>query len=443
MEQNNYFTSDNNNNIENNPKIIQGENPDEIPQNNNNNQNQNINIENFDIQKNFDNPQLILPPNLINTSDNNNNNPQINNVPDSSKIPNIHGEKTIVCWNCLSVLMVKDEWSVVKCTNCGKINRVPGTEDNIESAIRLNDNMNHFDLYVPYVYAVITCPFCQTENKVRKDAEHVVCFQCHNSYNIQKEPWENYANAKNNNKEYPQVEQPPIVNTNNTHSCDETQKLLKKLIKQLEKQPKFIPMPKGPNKYKTLRQLVRDVDNIDEKRMLNRERLNFINKNEFDYNKEYFKNNNKKYSINNFNENKYNNDVKRIIGDDNLFDGNNEMERLKKKLYDEIRNDDKYRRIYKPYNSMRLDNNRGGYNRPLSYNRFNDNYYNNRNYYDNNKNDVVYRMLFDPNEKNLKRKSGNSFYLLNNNNNDNNNNNEITKGEGNINKIYGGIEFNN
>ena len=176
--------------------------------------------------------------------------------------------------------------------------------------------------------------------------------------------------------------------------------------------------------------------------MLNRERLNFINKDEFDYNKEYFKNNNKKYSINNFNENKYNNDVKRIIGDDNLFDGNNEMERLKKKLYDEIRNDDKYRRIYKPYNSMRLDNNRGGYNRPLSYNRFNDNYYNNRNYYDNNKNDVVYRMLFDPNEKNLKRKSGNSFYLLNNNNN-NNNNNEITKGEGNINKIYGGIEFNN
>jgi len=440
--ENNNFNSDNNNEMNLNPqpetKIIYGENPDNNIQNNN--QNQNIDIENFEMQKNFNNPNLSIYPNIMTTAEGLKNNlpPQIENVPDSSKIPNIHGEKTIVCWNCLSVLMVKDEWSVVKCTNCGKINRVPGTEDNIESAVRLNDNMNHFDLYVPYVYAVITCPFCQTENKVRKDAEHVVCFQCHNSYNIQKEPWENYANAKNNNKEFPQVEQPPIVNTNNTHSCDETQKLLKKLIKQLEKQPKFLPMPKGPNKYKTLRQLVRDVDNIDEKRMINRQRLNLINNRGFEFDKEYIGNIDKKFNPIKFNENQYNNDVRKLIGDNNLFEGNNEMERLKKKLYDEIRNDDKYRRIYKPSFSMKIDNNRNGYNRPLSYNKYNDNYYNNRNYYVNKpRNDVVYKMMFNPNEKNLMRKSGNSFFLLNNDND------EITKGEGNINKIYGGLEFKN
>ena len=89
-----------------------------------------------------------LDPNLSPMPYDINSNPE-NNVPEDQKIPYIHGEKTIICWNCVSVLMVKDEWSVVRCTNCGKINRVPGTEDNLDGAIRLNDNMNHFDLYVP------------------------------------------------------------------------------------------------------------------------------------------------------------------------------------------------------------------------------------------------------------------------------------------------------
>ena len=116
-----------------------------VPNNNSNNTN-NINLS----------PNLSeFPPGL-------DPNPE-NNIPEDQKIPYIHGEKTIICWNCVSVLMVKDEWSVVRCTNCGKINRVPGTEDNLDGAIRLNDNMNHFDLYVPFVYAVITCPFCQAE----------------------------------------------------------------------------------------------------------------------------------------------------------------------------------------------------------------------------------------------------------------------------------------
>ena len=64
---------------------------------------------------------------------------------------NIKGEKTIVCWNCQTVLMVKEDWNVVQCTNCDKINRVPNAPTDINNQIRINDNLNHFDLYLPYV----------------------------------------------------------------------------------------------------------------------------------------------------------------------------------------------------------------------------------------------------------------------------------------------------
>lgn len=45
--------------------------------------------------------------------------------------------------------MVKDEWNIIQCTNCDKINRIPGTEK--REPIKINDNANHFDLYLPYV----------------------------------------------------------------------------------------------------------------------------------------------------------------------------------------------------------------------------------------------------------------------------------------------------
>lgn len=49
--------------------------------------------------------------------------------------------------------MVKDEWSIIQCTNCQKINRIPGTEK--KEPIKINDNVNHFDLYLPYVVSNI------------------------------------------------------------------------------------------------------------------------------------------------------------------------------------------------------------------------------------------------------------------------------------------------
>ncbi len=67
---------------------------------------------------------------------------------------NVKGEKTIVCWNCQTVLMVKEDWNVVQCTNCDKINRIPNAPTDVNNQIRLNDNLNHFDLYLPYVVRI-------------------------------------------------------------------------------------------------------------------------------------------------------------------------------------------------------------------------------------------------------------------------------------------------
>ena len=334
---------------------------------------------------NIENPNLNVPEMPYGLDPN----PE-NNIPEDQKIPYIHGEKTIVCWNCVSVLMVKDEWSVVRCTNCGKINRVPGTEDNLDGAIRLNDNMNHFDLYVPFVYAVITCPFCQAENKVRKDAEHIICFQCHNSYNIQHEPWENMvANKSSNNKEYPIVQQPTVVNTCDNNGNEETQRLLKKLIKTLKNQEKK-PVPIFPpplyDSYRPIRELVRDVDDIDDRRFNGVKKRNiFSGKGFMDTGINEIS---KKISAIDIKvENKNNNP---LLGQDKDM----EMESLKKKLYDEIRNDPKYQDYYSRKNYGSMNNNKFNY-RPFSFKGPEEK--NMKYFSDKPKNDAVYKLMFKKN----------------------------------------------
>ena len=317
-----------------------------------------------------------------------------NNVPEDQKIPYIHGEKTIICWNCVSVLMVKDEWSVVRCTNCGKINRVPGTEDNLDGAIRLNDNMNHFDLYVPFVYAVITCPFCQAENKVRKDAEHIICFQCHNSYNIQHEPWENMvANKSANKKDYPVVQQPTVVNTCDNSGNEETQRLLKKLIKTLKNQEKK-PIPIMPmyDSYRPIRELVRDVDDIDDRRFDGVRKRNIFGNEGLGggLQDRRISEISKKISNIDINIEKRNNNP--LLG----INKDIEMESLKKKLYDEIRNDPKYQDAYGRRN-LGINNNKYNFNnRPFSF-RNNDERKSMQYFSDKPKNDAVYKLMFKKN----------------------------------------------
>ena len=317
-----------------------------------------------------------------------------NNVPEDQKIPYIHGEKTIICWNCVSVLMVKDEWSVVRCTNCGKINRVPGTEDNLDGAIRLNDNMNHFDLYVPFVYAVITCPFCQAENKVRKDAEHIICFQCHNSYNIQHEPWENMvANKSANKKDYPVVQQPTVVNTCDNSGNEETQRLLKKLIKTLKNQEKK-PIPIMPmyDSYRPIRELVRDVDDIDDRRFNGVRKRNIFGNEGLGggLQDRGISEISKKISNIDINIEKRNNNP--LLG----INKDIEMESLKKKLYDEIRNDPKYQDAYGRRN-LGINNNKYNFNnRPFSF-KNNDERKSMQYFSDKPKNDAVYKLMFKKN----------------------------------------------
>lgn len=344
----------------------------------------------------------------------------IQNVPQSQKIPNIRGEKTLVCWNCLTVLMVKDEWSVVRCTNCDKINRVPGTEDNIDSMIRLNDNMNHFDLYVPYVYAIITCPFCQHENKVRKDAEHIVCFQCHNSFNVLSDnKWVKPPVDPNTQYPDPSMFQPPKIEKGD-HSCQETQRLLKKLIKQLGKpKPQIIP----PNdKYTVLRQLVRDVDEIDERRfnkigpsLLKRGMLpGGVLPREFIIPREKIERDNEAKNNTSFINNKYLNDGMGLPAD-------SEMEALKKKLYNEIKNDPKYRKKYNVHQNMNIPRKIQNIKPPMSEITNNEMIMSKTG---NSKSDAVYKTMFtptpkkDPNYQNVKQSVNN------------------------LAKIYGGLEFN-
>ena len=94
-------------------------------------------------------------------------------------------DKQIVCWNCLSILTVKSDWGIVQCPHCDKFNRVPTDDQSENEKAMLNPDKRNFDVVAPYVYAVMTCPYCQTENKVRKEAEHICCYNCYNSFSIE------------------------------------------------------------------------------------------------------------------------------------------------------------------------------------------------------------------------------------------------------------------
>ena len=217
------------------------------------------------------------------------------------KAQNPKGEKTIVCWNCLTVLMVKEEWNVVECTGCGKYNRVPHDDDKLEGTLKIVNNLNHFDLNVPYVFGIITCPFCQKENRFRRDAEHVVCYKCHHSFNIKggfvtsgdipvghsggggsnplssSSPITISSNPQVKNYRYSDFFYPDIMRYRgyypqpyiiSTCDCSGTETVLRKLLKLLKKKKPMMPPP--VDRYAPLRQFVRDIDDIDDRRRMYR-----------------------------------------------------------------------------------------------------------------------------------------------------------------------------
>lgn len=94
--------------------------------------------------------------------------------------------KQITCWSCLAVLNVSPYWGIIQCPSCQKFNRVADCDDKQEKNENvLKANKNHFQVASPYVYVVMTCPYCHEENKVKKETEHVVCYNCYNSFSIE------------------------------------------------------------------------------------------------------------------------------------------------------------------------------------------------------------------------------------------------------------------
>ena len=166
-----------------------------------------------------------------------------------------NADKTVVCWNCLSVLIVKDNWNVVECSECKKLNRVPHEDFPGDQKISLNESYNHFDVNIPYVFGIVVCPFCRTENRFRRDADHIVCFKCHHSFNINEKLYGNvsynfplhekyrfsdvYPDIINYRGYYPQPIPIPKCN------CAETELMLQKILKTMKKKNKEVSPPRN------------------------------------------------------------------------------------------------------------------------------------------------------------------------------------------------------
>jgi hypothetical protein len=149
---------------------------------------------------------------------------------------------------------------------------------------------------------IIVCPFCKTENKVKKDSEHVICYKCHNSVNIQKDnrgsSLSQYQNKANNNGP-PQNKSmrfsdmffpDPMFNpgyyptqagcchhnhNNNNNVQDEVAKALEKmlLLQRLQNNNNNNNnrnfRPSSIDKYGPLKQLIKDVDEVGVRKVKN------------------------------------------------------------------------------------------------------------------------------------------------------------------------------
>ena len=195
-------------------------------------------------------------------------------------------EQTIVCWNCLTVLAVKSDWGIVQCTNCDKFNRIPKEKPEPPQTINLNTNKNHFDVVAPYVYAVMTCPYCQSENKVRKEAEHIICFKCFNSFSIENPTIKCISSKKPlsipskctrisdlyfpDPMMYPgKYSMPQYYINKECDNCQDKKFLINEMVRNVvnTKNPPNQDIGKL-DKFAALRALLRDVDEIDAKRNL-------------------------------------------------------------------------------------------------------------------------------------------------------------------------------
>ena len=183
---------------------------------------------------------------------------------------NTKEEKTAVCWNCQSLLIVKKGWDIVECSECHKLNRIrPDNNSTIDQRISVAKSYGNLNQDVPYIYGMVVCPICETENKFRKNAVNTTCYKCGNIINLNSSnSLFNSYNSNNfqtisrsydfssplpyiNTPYYPNVIQlrglmpfPPVVPCyGNCTECT-----LNKILKALQKRPKetYIPYPMFP-----------------------------------------------------------------------------------------------------------------------------------------------------------------------------------------------------
>ena len=197
--------------------------------------------------------------------------------------PNSQPEKSMVCWNCLSILTVKPSWGIVQCPNCDKFNRVPDCDEG--EKLRLKLDKNNLDIASPYVYVVMTCPFCKEDNKVKKETEHVVCCNCYNSFSIENPTIKCISSKKPvtiSNKVtrisdvnfpdpmffrgfYPQPN--PLMEVP-CHGCDKNGEIVEDITKEIrnlrtKKERKSVDYR---DRWDPLRKMIRDVGEIEFKR---------------------------------------------------------------------------------------------------------------------------------------------------------------------------------
>lgn len=162
---------------------------------------------------------------------------------------------TMVCYNCLSVLLIRHDWNYTRCGECQKVNKIPHRNNTPFQQSKYNiynnsnnyyeDSTNNTDLIgdIPYVYGVVNCPYCTTENKIRKEAKRITCYNCANSFNVN-----GYSNNNNNynyNKEpitklIQTREYIPFYPNNNNCNCNNTAQLLmlQKILQELKEKKK-------------------------------------------------------------------------------------------------------------------------------------------------------------------------------------------------------------
>ena len=196
--------------------------------------------------------------------------------------PNSLPEKSMVCWNCLSILTVKPTWGLVQCPNCDKFNRVPDCDEGEKTRLKLDKN--NLDIASPYVYVVMTCPFCKEDNKVKKETEHVICCNCYNSFSIENPTIKCISSKKPvtiSNKvtrvsdiNFPDpmffrgyYPQPNPIMEYPCQGCDKNGELVHDITKEIRNlRIKKEKKKDVYDKWDALRQMIRDVGEIENKR---------------------------------------------------------------------------------------------------------------------------------------------------------------------------------